>query len=424
MRVCVFEDGKAANFHPLTMTRAVYELRVGATTILEKLLAAFGRGAEVSLHAREYLTEVLRERHPNFLINQLPPDDVLLLNGRWIHAGEEVDVKDEYVGVSGGEVVFIRAKKATLERYRGLPIPELVARLSEELGREEVKAKLANWPWDLIFENPDAIKRDFARLGKGGVHGKIKGHIELLGEKEDVYIAPGAVVYPNVVIDAEHGPVIISEGARVYPFTYIEGPTYIGEETYIMPMARLRGGITIGPVCRVGGEVEESIIHGFSNKYHDGFLGHAYVGEWVNLGALTTNSDLKNDYSEVEVYINGKPVKTGSQKVGSFIGDHTKTSIGTLLNTGAVVGVMCNVLAPDISPKYIPSFTWYINGRLSKGPGLRRMLRTAEEVMRRRGRTLTEPQARMLSHLYEATREEREHYIQLYQQKLEREKGI
>ncbi|MCS7104316.1 MAG: putative sugar nucleotidyl transferase [Thermofilaceae archaeon] len=421
MRVCVFEDEKATNFYPLTLTRAVYELRVGISTILEKLLDAFGQGVEVSLSARDYLTDVLRERYPCYQVNTLPFDDTLFLNGRLIHMGEDVDVRDEYVGVCDGEVAFIKAKRKTLEKLGKLPIPEYLKKLSEELGRENVKAKIVNWPWDLIFENPEAIKRDFARLGKKGIYGKVKSRVEVLGEKEDVYIASTAVVYPNVVIDAENGPVAVLDGARVYPFVYVEGPTSVGEGTYVMHMARLRGGITLGPVCRVGGEVEESIVHGYSNKYHDGFLGHAYVGEWVNLGALTTNSDLKNDYSEVEVYINGRPVKTGSIKVGSFIGDHAKTSIGTLLNTGAVIGVMCNVLAPDISPKYIPSFTWYVNGRLSKGPGLRRMLRTAAEAMKRRNKELTEAQTKLFNHLYELTRDEREHYIQLYQQKLERE---
>ena len=124
-------------------------------------------------------------------------------------------------------------------------------------------------------------------------------------------------------------------------------------------------------MCRVGGEVEESIIHGYSNKYHDGFLGHAYVGEWVNLGALTTNSDLKNDYSSVSVVLDGKtPVSTGSTKVGALIGDHTKTSIGTLLNTGAYVGAMALIATNGkLLPKFIPSFAWFLEGAVTKGFG-------------------------------------------------------
>ena len=139
-------------------------------------------------------------------------------------------------------------------------------------------------------------------------------------------------------------------------------------------------------MCRVGGEVEESIIQGYSNKYHDGFLGHAYVGEWVNLGALTTNSDLKNDYSTVSVVLDGKtPIDTGSTKVGSLIGDHTKTSIGTLLNTGAYVGAMAVIAATGKPlPKFIPSFAWFLEGVVTKGFGKKALYETARMAMGRR----------------------------------------
>ena len=145
-------------------------------------------------------------------------------------------------------------------------------------------------------------------------------------------------------------------------------------------------GNSIGPVCRVGGEVEESIIQGFSNKYHAGFLGHAYVGEWVNLGALTTNSDLKNDYSNVSVMLDGKrSIDTGSTKVGSLIGDHTKTSIGTLLNTGSYVGAMAIIMAAGKPlPKFIPSFAWFLEGVVTKGFGKKRLYETARIAMSRR----------------------------------------
>jgi len=413
MNLYVYEDEKATNFFPLTMTRAVFELRVGRTTMLEKLLD-LAPGSRVHLLARDYLSAVLRSRHPDCQVNTIDfGDDALFVNGRWLYMGEEVDLGDEYRGVKDGETVFMRVRASTLNRFKGLPYSELLPRLEAELSPENLKVRLAEWPWDLIFANPDAIRYDFRKLGKRGVEGRVKGGLEIVGEKEDIYVAPGAVIYPNVVVDVEEGPVIIDADARVYPFSYIQGPSSIGEKTYVMPGAKIREGVTAGPVVRVGGEVEESIIHGYSNKYHDGFLGHAYVGEWVNLGALTTNSDLKNDYSEVVVYINGKPVPTGSIKVGSIIGDHTKTGIGTLLNTGTVIGVMCNVLSTDLSPKYIPSFTWYHNGHLSKGSGLRRMLNTAEVAMSRRGAKLTEEEKALYEYLYEMTRSEREYYIEL-----------
>ena len=178
---------------------------------------------------------------------------------------------------------------------------------------------------------PGAARGRLRRGRAQGIEGTVEEPNAIRGSQKDVYVAPGVAVHPMVVIDAEHGPVYSTRGSRSIPSRASKGPCYIGKKSILLG-AKCREGNSIGPMCRVGGEVEESIIHGYSNKYHDGFLGHAYVGEWVNLGALTTNSDLKNDYSSVSVMLDGKtPIDTGSTKVGSLIGDHTKTSIGTLL---------------------------------------------------------------------------------------------
>jgi hypothetical protein len=166
-------------------------------------------------------------------------------------------------------------------------------------------------------------------------------------------------------------------------------------------------------VCRVGGEVEESILQGYSNKYHDGFLGHAYVGEWVNLGALSTNSDLKNDYSTVAVSLDGHDsIDTGSTKVGALIGDHTKTSIGTLFNTGAYVGAMALVAATGKPlPKFIPSFAWFLEGVVTKGFGKKRLYETARTAMGRRKRQWTAAEEAMWDEVFRLTAPERSEAI-------------
>src|SRR5207248_75825 len=168
-------------------------------------------------------------------------------------------------------------------------------------------------------------------------------------------LSPTARRDPMVVADTSRGPVVINREAVVTAFSRLEGPCYVGPQTHVLG-AKVRAGTTLGPNCRVGGEVEASILHGHSNKYHDGFLGHSYVGEWVNLGAGTHNSDLRNDYGEVTVMVNGRLVPTGLTKVGCFLGDHSKTGLGTLLNTGSNVGIFCNVLPWGLAPKYVPSF--------------------------------------------------------------------
>jgi UDP-N-acetylglucosamine diphosphorylase / glucose-1-phosphate thymidylyltransferase / UDP-N-acetylgalactosamine diphosphorylase / glucosamine-1-phosphate N-acetyltransferase / galactosamine-1-phosphate N-acetyltransferase len=194
-------------------------------------------------------------------------------------------------------------------------------------------------------------------------------------------------------------------------FTHVVGPCHIDHGSRLLG-ATVRGGTTIGPYCRVGGEVEASILQGYVNKYHAGFLGHSYVCPWVNLGALTTTSDLKNDYSHVRVPVRGQSVDTGLTKMGCFLADHAKTSIGSLLNTGSSIGAMAMIL-PDgqLSPKHVPSFCKVVRGELTDGIDLDQALRTARTAMERRNCELTAAEERLWRRLFVQTRVERENAI-------------
>jgi UDP-N-acetylglucosamine diphosphorylase / glucose-1-phosphate thymidylyltransferase / UDP-N-acetylgalactosamine diphosphorylase / glucosamine-1-phosphate N-acetyltransferase / galactosamine-1-phosphate N-acetyltransferase len=269
-----------------------------------------------------------------------------------------------------------------------------------------------NYTWELVLANAGQIAEDFRAAGRSGIEGTVEEPSALRGSRNDIYVAPGAKIHPMVVLDAEHGPIYIDEGAEIHPFTRIEGPCYVGRRSILLG-AKCREGNSIGPMCRIGGEVEESIIHGYSNKYHDGFLGHAYVGQWVNLGALTTNSDLKNDYSGVSVTLDGRTqIATGSTKVGALIGDHAKTSIGTLLNTGACVGAMTLLVAGGgLMPKFIPSFTWCLNNAIIQGTGKESLYATAKVAMSRRKHEWTAADAALWDAIYDLTAPEREEAI-------------
>jgi UDP-N-acetylglucosamine diphosphorylase/glucosamine-1-phosphate N-acetyltransferase len=214
-----------------------------------------------------------------------------------------------------------------------------------------------------------------------------------------------------VMVDTTNGPVIIDREAVITAFSRLEGPCCIGPRTHILG-AKIRAGTTLGPDCRAGGEIEASIIHGKTNKYHDGFLGHSYVGEWVNIGAGTQNSDLRNDYAEVTVTIGGQPTATGLTKVGCFLGDHTKTGLGTLLNTGTTAGVFCNLLPSGrLLPRYFPSFSSCWHGTLAENSSLPRLLQTARAVMQRRGAVLTEEHTELFRQLFEQTAAERQRLL-------------
>jgi len=186
-------------------------------------------------------------------------------------------------------IIYARISKDDLKKLPSDDIETFIASAGEKLPNITCKLPVWNYTWDLVLANGELITSEFAGAGLSGFEGSLEDPVAVRGSRKDVYVAPGVKVHPMVTIDAEHGPVYIDEGAEILPFTRIEGPCYIGKDSILLG-ANCREGNSIGPCCRIGGEVEESIIHGYSNKYHDGFLGHSYVGEWVNLGALTTNS--------------------------------------------------------------------------------------------------------------------------------------
>jgi len=408
MKLVVFEDDQYDRFLPLAWVRGVFELKNGATTLAAKIERAVGTGADAFL-VRDYLAPTVAKRSGPAAINDLAScrgEEVVFVNARV--CGSRWKPLKQCVALWKGEQL---AAWRTTGDVSGIHDYAGLVAAAGKADRGDFSGPWFEYIWDVMLDNPEQIKIDFEAAGKSGIEGDFHESSVIFGSGKDVYIAEGAEIHPFVCIDAREGPVTIEAGCEVHPFTRIEGPCYIGPQTVLLG-AKVREGCSIGPMCRVGGEVEESIIHGYSNKYHDGFLGHAYVGEWVNLGALTTNSDLKNDYSTVSVMMNGQTIDTGSTKVGSMIGDHVKTSIGTLLNTGTIVGTMAILVATGAPlPKYIPSFAWFLNGVVGKGFGLTKLIETARAAMPRRKVELTDEDERLLRHVFELTNEERLTYI-------------
>ncbi|MEM3922395.1 MAG: putative sugar nucleotidyl transferase, partial [Nitrososphaerota archaeon] len=413
--VAIYEDGGEAYLRPLTLTRPAYALRCGASLIYEKVLASvegqlifYVRGSLLDV-AREKLGRVSEVRALSDVRTLDRGEDLLLINGRWLFDRDLLEL-EEGVAVKDGEPTYAFIGRRSIEAIlRGCgSIIEALEKAGRELGEREVaEAKLVRYPWDLVRYNRLELERDLEVLRRLKQWDKPRGEgVYMVGDREDIMVSGSARIYPCVVLDSTQGPIIVDDDAVIFPHSYIAGPCYIGRGSWIVG-GRISSS-SIGPMCRVGGEVEETIFQGFSNKYHAGFVGHSYVGEWVNLGALTTTSDLKNDYSVVRAPAAGKLVDTGMIKVGAFIGDHTKTSIGSLLSTGSVIGVMCNlVTSGEPYPKYIPSFTWYIRGRVWDWITIDQMMEAAERMMARRGAVMSEAEKRLYRDLYDETREER-----------------
>ncbi len=227
----------------------------------------------------------------------------------------------------------------------------------------------------------------------------MKGTLEpraiIYGDLSRLYLEAESKVEPGVILNLHAGPIYLDRGATIRPLSLVEGPCYIGKNT-IIDGAKIRPNCSFGENCRIGGEVEASIFQGFSNKHHDGFLGHSYIGEWVNIGAGTSNSDLRNDYGSVKVTLGKQVIDSGSVKLGCFIGDHTKIAIGTLINTGTVIGIFANVFFPGLTPKTVPSFSWGGKKRWK----IDEVLKTAKAMMARRNVLLTKNYEKLIRYLY------------------------
>jgi UDP-N-acetylglucosamine diphosphorylase/glucosamine-1-phosphate N-acetyltransferase len=411
VRLMIFEDTATRHFAPLTHTRPVYELLCGLMSLRERCERAFG--CEATLICRTHLATHLAAttgRKVNRLDRASGP--LVLVNGRLLDPYPLVQHLGRYNGPgswwNGDELIAARVPASdaaglidNLAANDHLLSPGMLSGLPEHIEVEP----LAEHLWELVRENGSWIQRDAERLASTG--GEFARGVHRVGDGP-VIVAPDAVIEPGAVLDTRGGPIVVGCGARVAGLSRLDGPSAIGAVTQIVG-GRIRAGTTIGPGCRFSGEVEASIVQGHSNKYHDGFVGHAYIGEWVNLGAMTTNSDLKNTYGTVKVWRNGQLVDTGEQKVGTWIGDHSKTGIGSLIDTGTVIGVAANVYGGSavLSSKWIPSFAWGMPPRLTLHDPARAMV-TMEEVMRRRSVQMTGAYREMIDAVFTLTRAERE----------------
>lgn len=412
--ICLYEDEKTVNLNPLVYLRPVFELKTGILSIRKKYQNMHPE-LKYIFKVRKELDELYSEKNPNYYVNSLPDTEepILFINARMIPDKQifnyllEIKEPTVFKNTEGETAAFIvRNTKDLNDNLMQKDFPD-IKELSIEK-EETIDAMLFSYPWELININGQEIIKDFELLTEEepeNIQGKVYEGVHLLNQ-ENIFIAPSASVKPGVVLDAESGPIYIDDNAVIMPNATIEGPAYIGRESIIKIGAKIYENTSIGEVCKVGGEVEESIIHSFANKQHEGFLGHSYLCPWVNLGADTNNSDLKNNYSSVTAIINDNPVDTGLTFVGLIMGDHSKTGINTMLNTGTVAGVGCNIFGSDFPPKYIPSFSWGGHNSLTTYK-FDKFIEVAKKVMARRNRNLSDIEIELLQTVFEKTKPER-----------------
>ncbi|HUX60535.1 MAG TPA: GlmU family protein [Ignavibacteriaceae bacterium] len=414
MQLCIFEGIDYERLEPLIFYRPVYDLVCGMSTLREKILRAYPN-TKYSLHCRPYLTQFVKANNPGIDVNKIEDDSCLFINGNILancNISKLIPLNDnsDKVYLNGDNLVAARVSGERLKALRN-NLHELLSQSNfSELPVENVEVENINYMWDLINNNGKEMLADFEFFSsnikaENRIQGKIFEGVHLI-EKDNIIILNGAEIKPGAVLDASKGPIYIDQFATVFPNAVVEGPVYLGESAQIKSCARIYENVSIGKISKVGGEVEDSIILPYSNKQHSGFLGHAYLGSWVNLGADTNCSDLKNNYGNVKVYVNGEIVNSGSQFMGLIMGDHSKTAINTMFNTGTSVGFSCNIFGAGFPGKYIPSFSWGGSDAITTYD-LERSIETAKRVMTRRNKIMHDVEEKLFRKVFDITKKER-----------------
>ncbi len=386
----LFDDEARKNLLPLTFTRPVSEIRVGILTIREKWERLLSQSC--SHLTRDYLQLKFpkkQDAYNLFLCGSMLPTQELAEAAFSLKPGEALRVN--------GKLLAVLLGKDQADSFQNtLDFLHIVK--SKEYKKE---VSFIQYPWDIFSLNGMAIEEDYVLLTKGRSSAGLSKTNRVLGDR--LFVEEGAKV-ECAMINTLQGPVYIGKDAEIMEGSLIRGPFALCEGSVLKMGAKIYGATTIGPHSKIGGEVNNSVIFGYSNKAHDGFLGNSVIGEWCNLGADTNNSNLKNNYAEVRLwnYDQEQFVKTGLQFCGLIMGDHAKTGINTMFNTGSVVGLSANIFGPGFPRNFIPSFSWggaqgFMVYTLPKA------LETMKIVMERRGVELTEADHSIYKHIFDCT---------------------
>jgi UDP-N-acetylglucosamine diphosphorylase/glucosamine-1-phosphate N-acetyltransferase len=385
MNYILFDEARRENLLPLTFMRPVADIRFGILTIREKWEKYLS--CKTSTLTDNYLAAKfpLIKEEENIIINgAICPNPELIKEINRIKSGQAL--------VSGETILAMCLNAKDFEKMSG-SIDEIST---------DVKYLEINNVWDVYSKNAEALKADFELLTKGRKSQPIPSHCIAIAA-ENIFIEEGAELIA-ATLNASSGPIYIGKKAVVMEGSNIRGPFALCDHSWVKMGAKIYGGTTIGPYSKVGGEINNSVIFGYSNKAHDGFLGHSVIAEWCNLGADTNTSNLKNTYDQVKIW--NYPVESfidsGQQFCGLIMGDHSKCGINTMFNTGTVVGVSSNIFGSGYQRNFISSFKWGgVSGFSTFLP--KKAIEVAKEMYRRRNLELSDLDARLIEDVYNLT---------------------
>ncbi|WP_299825467.1 GlmU family protein [uncultured Pontibacter sp.] len=383
------------NLLPLTFTRPVSEIRVGILTISEKWEQY--AGATVSFMTEPYLQEkyTLRQTHENIYVNgALLPSTPMLEEIKKLKLGEALYFGDTLLAFNG-------------DNLQVHSIADIIETSSSSRQDCAVECHMIRDLWDIFLQNGQQIRNDYKVITAERTSQPINDKYTMVYGEENIFIEEGVSI-KAAILNAENGPIYIGKNAQVHEGAIIKGPFALGEGSNVNVGGKMRGDVSIGPFCKVGGEVAASVIFGYTNKGHEGYLGNSVLGEWCNIGADTNTSNLKNNYAEVKIwnYAKGGFKNTGQQFCGLIMGDHSKCGINTMFNTGTVVGVSANIFGPGFPRNFIPSFSWGGSAGFETF-SIRKAYEVAEKVMERRSIKFTDEDKAILQQVFDETQQYR-----------------
>jgi len=375
------------NLYPFTLTRQIQDIRVGILTIREKWEKILG------VISYDRLEDDYKDLDRSIHLENIREDDTcFMIHGNILPTPKLIKalkkLKDgEFISANGNTGVIFRFSKKEIHEPNKIKVSKAITI------REEVKS--IQFPWDIVRLNDYAIRQDFNLLTEKRKTQKISKTNRVV-KAGNIFIEKGAII-EHCVLNASEGPIYIGKNSLIMEGTAIRGPFACGEGVVIKMNSRIYGATTIGPYCTAGGEIKNSVFFAYSNKAHDGYIGDSVIGEWCNLGAGTTNSNIKNNASKVKVWTPKGEIDAG-KKCGVFMGDYSKTSINTSINTGTVMGVCSNVFETGLTPKYIPNFSWGSDGL--RRYDLEKALTDIDNWKMLKGKAITENEKTILTYIF------------------------
>lgn len=398
INVCIFEDQGYRSLYPITTNKASFECRIGNSSLADKIIRSFPN-SNISLHCRDYLVKVTKMKHKGLLVNKISGGtQTLFINGRIcldsdvLKKIQEIQPKENIIFTYQGSVIALHLDVDTSNQFKKLLVrvpstQDIIRQFGESVVIQEINdAKVIQYPWDLIKFQDTVIENDFKSLDQPGIIKGMVGTLASLEAENNIYIGKNTQIENFVYIDASQGPVIIEDHVTICSNTVLRGPLFIGAHSYVSDNSSIKSS-SIGMYCKVGGEINYSIFHAYSNKVHFGYIGHSYIGEWVNLAAGTSNSNLKLNYKTIQVQVDNQFVDTNTQFLGCFIGDHSKTSIHTQIHCGSIIGTGSCLLDSKPHRGYVHPFSWG-TARQYKAHLFEQFIDTAKAMMKRRNITL------------------------------------